>query len=238
MPTLVIDTSVQGGSFDRTTGVWTDEVLLQDTLNDTTERWLQFDRSSLTAINLVGGTSIQAVTLELFWFGLSEYRVLELFCMLRPPLYNFSTANPPRPTTEPFSSETVLLTNGVPNSITVPLNLSDGRANTFLAQLGMGSAHTRVAIGARWVGSVLANQTTFREPRITYDQAFTGLAGKAHARGRADECPKCGGKSTRDTWVRDGYTQMMVCPECYDEPDLVGRSYQGLGSERPGSGEG
>jgi ribosomal protein S27AE len=49
---------------------------------------------------------------------------------------------------------------------------------------------------------------------------FTGLSGPWKATGRADECPKCGGKSTRDTWVMDGYSKRFVCPRCYDPPEL------------------
>lgn len=52
---------------------------------------------------------------------------------------------------------------------------------------------------------------------------ITGLEGPWKAEARADRCPKCGTLSTRDTWVRDGYTKMMVCPNCWDPVDDTGR---------------
>ncbi len=55
--------------------------------------------------------------------------------------------------------------------------------------------------------------------------AISGLDGPGSGRSRPDACPKCGDISLRETWVRDGYTRMMVCPNagCWDPPDLVGR---------------
>jgi hypothetical protein len=73
---------------------------------------------------------------------------------------------------------------------------------------------------------------------VTHQPMFTGLVGPWQAEGRADECPKCGLKSTRDTWVRDGYNMnMMVCPRCWDPEDTVGRQLV-PGREREGIGEG
>lgn len=65
---------------------------------------------------------------------------------------------------------------------------------------------------------------------------FTGLRGPWKAQSRADECPKCGGKSVRETWVRDGYTRQLVCPSCYDPPDRT--RHRRAGRERPPIGEG
>lgn len=132
--------------------------------------------------------------------------------------------------------------------LSLPLHTADGRANSLGASLhanwpldGSGRRRWVVALRlnpSRHSNPQLMNFSSLLSTTLTYQDAFTGLEGPWEARGRADECPICGRKSTRDTWVRNDYFKMMACPECYDEEDRVGRHYVGLGSERPGSGEG
>jgi hypothetical protein len=97
-----------------------------------------------------------------------------------------------------------------------------------------------------WIGSLrlslfhtAAGSYSMSNITLTSDEELfvTGLSGPWRAQGRADRCPKCGGLSTRDTWVQDGYTNYRVCPRCYDPPDEVGRHVK-PGREREGIGEG
>jgi hypothetical protein len=49
---------------------------------------------------------------------------------------------------------------------------------------------------------------------------FTGLVGHGPGISRADRCPRCGQPSLRETWIRDGYKKILVCPPCWDPPSV------------------
>lgn len=53
---------------------------------------------------------------------------------------------------------------------------------------------------------------------------FTGHNTSRPRNSRADLCPKCGGPVFREQLVMDGYTRILVCQDCWDPPDLTGRS--------------
>jgi hypothetical protein len=158
-----------------------------------------------------------------------------------PPAY--STTNKPLSRsglTLLYSASTAISTT-VATNIVISLNDSTtGAANTLNSQVDSGYYyHIGSDVGtAPWIGMVVvwSGEDAFIGQQLltTYSPMFTGLEGAKYARahGRADECPKCGGKSTRDTWVMDGYTEILVCPKCYDEPDLTGRVDK-VGRERP-----
>ncbi len=89
-------------------------------------------------------------------------------------------------------------------------------------------------------GQELRNVTldlTYSTSTDTYSKHFTGLEGPVNAMGRADECPICGRKTTRDTWVFSPWHERMTCPECSDPEDSY-ENRQGITSEdRLGVGE-
>jgi len=64
----------------------------------------------------------------------------------------------------------------------------------------------------------------------------TGLSGHAGAEGRADECPRCGFKSTRDTWVLDPNLKRFVCTlnNCQDRDHW---EFVAAAREQPGVNE-
>lgn len=66
----------------------------------------------------------------------------------------------------------------------------------------------------------------------------TGLSGPVNAQSRADECPRCGTMTLRETWVRDGAQAgqrgILLCPACRDDPEPLPVM---LRSERPGINE-
>lgn len=81
-------------------------------------------------------------------------------------------------------------------------------------------AHTVDANGRRFHEFTGANQAVAPRLSWTYDDTlFRALSGPWQAMGRADECPICGRKSTRDTWVFSEWHKRMVCPECFDPVD-------------------
>lgn len=124
-------------------------------------------------------------------------------------------------------------TSTTPISIPISLNNSTGQATRVRATISAGSSTANLGLLVVWSGADFQGDLSLSG---TYTNDFTGLEGPWRALGRADRCPKCGFPSTRDTWVRDGYTQMRVCPKCYDPPDEVGRSPR-TGRELPPVGE-
>lgn len=127
------------------------------------------------------------------------------------------------------------------NSITTSIPLNDpltGVAFASRRMLHFGADPNVFGLILSWVGPDIEAAVTLT---ATYQEAFTGLSGPDRALGRADECPKCGGKSTRDTWVRDRFSDKMVCPRCYDPQsfeDVDARRGARSGREREGVNEG
>jgi hypothetical protein len=236
----ITPTVLQSGLWDGTT--WTPGTTSNlNTGPPASEKWTQFDWSQ------ANGSYLTAATLNFtFASGSIGFTYIFDFLMYRAPITaDFSTAAPP--TTAPITVLTAALTLPIvatSHAETLLLNDTVGQATNIMDNFRLSRAPdssnvVRLALGYRLnedsLSPLAGSSATLS---LEGDLQFTGIEGPYQAYGRADECPKCGGKSTRDTWTRDGYTDMMVCAECYDEEDLVGRHYQGLGSERPGQGEG
>jgi hypothetical protein len=171
--------------------------------------------------------------------------IIDLLFMEGAVTEDFSTANRPISTKTIPAYYTVTVPAGQTDTLTLDLNNADGSGTQVAAGLRTGRSPDANGVIRAPIGFQLNADSVSPLPGAGFTQLnlegelqFTGIEGRHWAHGRADECPKCGSKSTRDTWTRDGYTDMMVCKRCYDEEDLVGRHYQGLGSERPGQGEG
>ena len=236
--TTTIVTPIQSGSWDPVGGVWsTSAPYLVDQV---VEGWSVFN------VQTIASSLVYSATFRFGSTTVGDY-TLDIITYKLPRISDFTSASPPTTTDIQLSAATVTVAG--PNGFGVanlPLRTSIGQAYSTLARLKANGptdslGQQRFAFGVR----LSSDSPTTSSPNsfvstlsLTVDPQFTGLSGPVEARGRADECPKCGGKSTRDTWTRDGYTKMMVCPECYDEEDRVGQHYQGLGSERPGQGEG
>lgn len=231
MPTTVLGFP-QTGTYNSSTGVWADGGIA--VMGDpAVEFWIRMVRANMANDVAIGGNRVTALTVQvstLAALGDGDFTVLG---MNKLNASTITTALPPRPLSAITRTVSASL-DGTPQALTIPLHSTDGRATGWFA--GLMSNYTNAYIGFIWGGT--SGIMAISSPTVTYEGNFTGLVGHEQARGRADECLKCGGKSTRDTWVRDGFTNQMVCPHCYDEQDLVGRHYQGLGSERPGQGEG
>jgi hypothetical protein len=133
------------------------------------------------------------------------------------------------------------------NTVTLATHTGFVSGIPTLVELDMGGAGalTHKHVGSEvgdWVGylplvltfSLSTTVTGLALAGTTYP-SFTGLEGPYLAEGRADLCPKCGGPSTRDLWVRDGYLKIFVCERCYDPPDLYGRARPR--PEKPGVNE-
>lgn len=113
------------------------------------------------------------------------------------------------------------MTGLVPFTIDMPLNDNNGVRTSISAAVGSNNA--KAAFLITWDGADVAMIMSISVD--TVGSSFTGLEGPWRAEGRADECPKCGGKSTRDKWVKDGYGRgVMVCPRCWDPENTVGRN--------------
>lgn len=251
MSTYNISPQLQWASYSAA-GVWQNYAVVQGLAIVTPANWWIVAVFNLTPANLPRTVVTSATfTLSNTQAVATRTHYVDLYGQVVPITADLSTSNPPK--LKLFKSEafTIPSVGGTTAVVQVdfPLYNSNGSATQFAAGLASHSGHTDSNGRRRWLfamalnpsrhtnshgadGCVITNMT------LTYQEAFTGLSGPYQARGRADECPKCGGKSTRDTWVRDGYTKLMVCPHCYDEEDRVGQHYVGLGSERPGSGEG
>jgi|SRR3990172_1778344 len=249
MASLTLTNPIQQGVWTRSTSTWVDAGSANITNNE--ELWTQWD------VNAVGTTSrVDSGFLTNRGTSSGDF-IFDVLVYDGPLTTDFSTAaNPPVGTFRKEVLGSFTVTHPGPGGVeiyfpfTLPLHTSVGSATAVMNSLRAprpldALGRRRFGIGFRLSPSSPTNfwgSGTFNQSptpsQLTVSNQFTGLVGHYEARGRADECPVCGRKSTRDTWVRSGYLQMMVCPECYDEPDLVGRSYQGLGSERPGSGEG
>jgi hypothetical protein len=136
---------------------------------------------------------------------------------------------------------TVTGTISAGNNIVLSIPLNDaqtGQALETLRTMQFGADPNNFGLIFDWTGPDIESSISLV---ATYEEAFTGLSGPFRAMGRADECPKCGGKSTRDTWVKDRYLDRLVCPRCYDPlstEDVDGRRGSRVGREREGIGEG
>lgn len=209
------------------------------------ELWAQWDFTE-TGVWALSAASI-VLSVDPVFVGFSYG--YELMLLDYPVTENFSDTNLPSQLPKTVITDffpTQLLPPTPPYTVTLELHTTEGMATALLDALRAGPK-TKDSEGVRRLALGLRHTTDSVGPTggvdltalsLTGVPEFTGLQGPYQAYGRADECPKCGYKSTRDTWVRDGYTDMMVCGRCYDEEDLVGRHYQGLGSERQGQGEG
>ena len=73
-----------------------------------------------------------------------------------------------------------------------------------------------------WVNSTGGDAYTLAGPDMTMRAEvlpeLTGLDGLQYnrAQSRVDRCRKCGLPSLRQEWVRDGYSKLLVCPNCWD----------------------
>ena len=111
-----------------------------------------------------------------------------------------------------------------------------GQARETRSILSFGADPNQIGLVVGWTGT---DVTVVPAVALDYQDAFTGLEGPWRALGRADHCPKCGLPSTRDTWVRDRFSDKMTCKACYDplSYDDVDRR-TAVGREREGLGEG
>lgn len=229
-------TRIQGGSYNPSTGVWTEVLGNFQSVGGALEYWLQFNHA--TILDQKGGPLVTAFTVTVIP-TFTETATLAFYALNRPVRASFATgANAPRPRTSAFHSFTQTLTTLTPVVLTVPLNTTTGGATPIDAQLvhrlPANDGTYRTALGISWSGAGGTISVTL--PTVTHQPGFTGLSGPWLAQGRADECPTCGKRSTRDTWVRDGWTGLMVCARCYDPPDPLGRRVSR--GERPPVGEG
>jgi len=236
--TTTIANPIQSGNWDPSIGVWSGAAPYL--VDQVVEGWSVFDMATVSTSLVYGVT---------FRFGstlVGDY-TLDILTYNYPRTSDFTSAAPP--TNRVIQLNAAEVTVAGPNGFglaTLPIHTAGGQATAALGRLKANGpldslGQQRFAFGVRLSADspITSSPSSFVSTLVlTVDPQFTGLSGPVEARGRADECPKCGGKSTRDTWTRDGYTKMMVCPECYDEEDRVGQHYQGLGSERPGQGEG
>jgi hypothetical protein len=228
-------TKLQGGSFNRGTGVWTAEAADLAALGGADERWIQFDHASI--LEQKGGPLVTAATVTLTpsaWAGSPETGTLTLYAVQMPVRAAFSTANPPTPRSAGFGAVALTLTNATAQAVTVALSTATGQATPIdhqLTTLNVDGVLYRTALGMTWSGTGGSIEVdTFS---VTHQQGFTGLVGHHDAYGRADECPKCGGFSVRDTWVRDAWTDLMVCHRCYDPDDPLGKRRSSRGEQSP-----
>ena len=221
-------TVAQRGYYDGI--VWIDHVLQLTFmgLSGATITWIQ-----VTPNNAELTTAVTTSLTPAF----SESGTLTVLCARFPAFTDFTTATPPLVNfadTVLTSTDAMVLNTQQTQSLLLN-NTTTGAGTTLAAGVHRSATH-RFALGYQWsgTGGIVGINTV----DTTTQKAFTGLEGPWRAQGRADECPKCGGKSTRDRWVRDRYTKLMVCPRCYDPmgTEDVGRAK--IGSERPGIGEG
>jgi hypothetical protein len=230
---IIINTELQGGTWDPTTGIWTPQgFFLTGPIGGALQRWCVFDRSPVSDLELIGSTLITELRMELVPVGWGETGTLTFLALRHRLFADLSTDNAPRHSVVLGTLDTTLVADAS-NQVIVPIGNETGPATAIVTQL-ISRDGVRQAIGAAWSGA--GGDTTFREPRIFYEQGFTGLSGPHLAEGRADECPKCGNRTTRDTWVRDGWTNMLVCGRCVDPEDPVGKTR--MPSERTGVNEG
>lgn len=95
--------------------------------------------------------------------------------------------------------------------------------DTVLSRLRRGDWAGRYAISITHDltgGDSLVFDTSAVTLSVDAEGALTGLDGPMWKSSRPDFCPRCGQVSLRETWVRDGVTKTLVCPDCYDPPDL------------------
>ncbi len=222
----------QYGTWDGST--WTDST---GVIGGTNEVWAQWIKPP--TISRVEGWTLFVPP------GFSESGTLNIWGTVVPTTVNFSTSSPPKFRNSTLHSTHSFSWSGLfPQVLQPPFNDSVNGQRLILAaqimsrQVADSNSNHRIAVRFTWSGS---GGTWATAPSLTLsheENPFTGLSGPYLAEGRADECPRCGRKSTRDTWVRDGYREIMICgrPGCYDPPDL---SYTtNLPVEREGIGEG
>jgi hypothetical protein len=237
-------TKLQGGSFNRSTGTWTAEVADQASLGGAAERWIQFDHASI--LEQKGGPLVTAATVTLTpsaWAGSPETGTLSLYAVQMPVRAAFSTGNPPSPRSAAFGALSTTLTNAAASVLTVPLSTAPvgGQGASVPSPIdhqlvsrnpdSADAAIFRTALGLTWSGT--GGDIAVASFNVTHQQGLTGLVGHHEAYGRADECPKCGGKSVRDEWVRDAWTDLMVCHRCYDPDDPLGKRRSSRGEQAP-----
>ena len=237
-------TIIQGGSLDAAGTAWLPGFPqnLGRPPGDLSEAWVQLDFTQASTTALTAGTYTLNTFAGFFGFNYTFDLIIPKYTLTQDFSNSYLPTQLPRLVVPDFFQVNFSATA---NPITLALHSSAGAATALMSALRTrrtadSNGVIRLGVGFRVSANSATSPFSVNAPLVTFEgePEFTGLQGPYQAWGRADECPKCGGKSTRDTWLRDGYTGMMVCPHCYDEPDLVGRSYQGLGSEREGSGEG
>lgn len=242
----ITPTVLSYGGLDATGTNWTD-VAVGGAINmsrppaSLAESWVQFDFTPWAAHHLNSGTL--SFTIGQTGFNYKFDLLVAIYPLTQVYSDSYLPNRLPRLTyVDAFG--TLNYSVASPQTLTIPLHTSAGAATTLLSALRRSRTAdsggvVRLGLGVRLSESSPSTPVTINWNDITFDgqPQFTGLSGPYRAHGRADECPVCGGKSTRDTWVRSGYLQMMVCPHCYDEEDLVGRHLK-LGTEKPPVGEG
>lgn len=214
-------------------GAWTDlapfPYLGLSSAGYTAGRWTVSPKGKLyTALSLtlrqVSGTGTGTVTV---------YCVRENSCRA------FSTASMPsaRRLVEVGSVAADFTTPNAEATVSLSLNEALGAATPLKTVLSFGADANALGLALAWdsVDDVVVAPTALA---LTYQDAFTGLEGPWKAQGRADHCPKCGLPSTRDRWVRDRFSDRMVCRRCYDPLSFADVDQKrSVGHEREGLGE-
>ena len=225
MATTSLGATLQGG--ESVGGTWTDGVLNAITLGSGAVGGSQHSLTPLAGLLPQGD-----VTFTITPFGTLTDDFTITVQPYEVPTYETGVAVPEQGRPRTIYSASEAFTAGVDTTLTVALNDSDGTRSDVGSPVASGD--TKVCFGYTWGGATLVIGVLVSVE--TEGALFTGLSGPYKAEGRADECPKCGGKSTRDSWTRDGYTEILVCPRCYDPPDWTGRTR--IGRERPPINEG
>jgi len=86
-------------------------------------------------------------------------------------------------------------------------------------------------LGSTWTATpgshnnyhAMAINTSLR-PSFTWTRTttvLTGLSGFQGAQSRADTCLRCGGFVVRETLIHEEDTGLLVCPQCWDEPEPI-----------------
>ena len=146
----------------------------------------------------------------------------------------FSNGNlPSAQTLIPVYSATETIVLG--NSITVTFSLDapspatggfvGNSLDTAARLLGHSDFQGKVALVLSFTGGL--GTFTGNESLVVDTVPFlTGLLSTKTMQSRADFCPRCGSPMFRERLVKDGYTKSMVCPSCWDPPEVKRRPWR------------
>lgn len=146
---------------------------------------------------------------------------LTVKCLKR--VYAAAWTNSNLPTNTNLPTETLYSASATINlanptlAISLPMNDSTTGMSTYFGGFLLGESLSARIVGLifEWSGGNLVLTPALT---ATYSKDLTGLVSARPAMSRADECPRCGTESFRETWLVDGETNTLVCPECYDPP--------------------